>query len=397
MRSVADAQAHVVASVRPLAPRTVELVDAGGHVLAADVVATRDLPGFDNSAMDGFAVRAADTPGTLPVVAMIAAGRLDPPALAPGTAARIMTGAMLPAGADAIVMFEDARAAADHVTVPAAPTGDHVRRAGEDVAIGERAVAAGTRLGAGELAVLAAQGCVRVKVAPAPRVAVLATGDELVHVDRPPRPGQVVDSSAHMIAAQVAACGGAATYLGIARDDRDALARIVERAFGYDAIVTTGGVSAGDLDHVLAAIGDAGVDLEFWKVAMKPGKPFAFGRAADGGTPVFALPGNPVSSWVAFELFVRPALLAMQRATRLYRPRAPVELPAGYTKPAGRAHFLRASVARDGARLVATPHPKQGSAMLSSLVGVQALVEIPAAATTIEPGGVAEALLLEAV
>jgi molybdopterin molybdotransferase len=398
MRSVADVQAQVIAAMRGAPRERVALDAAAGRVLAAPVVASRSLPGYAASAMDGFAVRAADVPGRLRVVGTVAAGVLDPAAMAPGTAVRIMTGAMMPAGADTVVIFEDAREGGDgYVELPAARAGEHVRRPGEDVGEGATVIAPGGRIGAGEIALCAALGAAELEVAARPRVAIIATGDELVDLATVPRAGQVVDSSAHMLAVQIGEAGGAPSYLGIARDDRAALARQIAAALGHDAVVTTGGVSAGDLDHVLAALGDAGVALDLWKVAMKPGKPFAFGRARDGGTPVFALPGNPVSSWVAFELFVRPALLAMQGAARVHRPRAPVELPGGYEKPAGRAHYLRASIARDGARLVATPFAKQGSAMLGSLVRVDGLVEVPAETTAIAAGGVADALLLEAV
>jgi molybdopterin molybdotransferase len=396
MRSVSDAQAAVIAAVRRAPPQRVALAAAHGRILAAPVTAQRPLPGFTNSAMDGFAARSSDLPGTLPVFGAIAAGDLDPPPLAPGTAVRIMTGAVLPAGADTVVMFEDAKAQDASVELPASAAGENIRRVGEDVAVDTRIVAAGARLASGELAVLAALGCAEVDIARPPRVAIVATGNELVDIATAPRPGQLVDSSAHMLAAQIRDAGGAPSYLGIARDDRDSLARLIQTAVGHDAMVTTGGVSAGDHDHVLAALAAAGVELAFWKVAMKPGKPFAFGIAPASRTPVFALPGNPVSSWIAFELFVRPALLAMQGAARVHRPRAPVELPAGYTKPAGRAHYLRASLRRDGARLVATLHAKQGSAMLSSLVGVDAIVEVPADATAIAPGATCDALLLEA-
>jgi molybdopterin molybdotransferase len=398
VHSVADAQAQVIAAMAAMPADRVALGGARGRVLAEAVVAPRPLPGFTNSAMDGFAARAADLPGRLPVVGSIAAGDLEPAALAPGTVVRIMTGAVVPAGADAIVMFEDAKEDGDHVVLPAATAGDHVRRAGEDVATGAPALAAGTRLGSGEIALLAALGVDRIGVARAPSVAIIATGDELVPVGEDARSGQVYDSSAHMLAAQVADAGGHPTYLGIGKDDRDALARFFARGLPHDVLITTGGVSAGDHDHVRGALADAGVTLDFWKVAMKPGKPFAFGRAAPPATTrVFALPGNPASSWVAFELFVRPALLAMQGAARPHRPRAPVVLPEGYQKQAGRAHYLRSRVARNGERLVAVLRPRQGSAMLTSLVGVEAILEIPADATSIAPGAAVEALLLEAV
>ncbi len=394
MLSVADAAARTRALVHRLPAEEVDLDDAAGRVLAADVLASRALPGFDNSAMDGFAARAADLPASLPVVAHGAAGHLPAP-LPAGAAARIMTGAPMPPGADAVVMFEDADDGGATVTLPAARPGAHVRRAGEDIAPGERALAAGQRLGWGEIALAAGLGLGRLAVVRRPVVAIIATGDELVDVATPPGPGQVVDSSAHALAVQIAEAGGVPRYLGIARDRPEAVRALVERALACDVVVTTGGVSAGDHDHVRAVLAAAGVDLAFWKVAMKPGKPLAAGKAGD--VAVFALPGNPVSSLLAFELFVRPAIATMLGAREVDRPRAPVVLPDGFRKPPGRTHYLRARLHRDGERLIATPHARQGSHMLTSLVGVDALVELDAALGELAPGATAPALLLRAV
>ena len=393
MLSPSEAQARVVAHVVRMPAEEVALADAHGRVLASDVVAGRPLPGFDNSAMDGFAVRAADLPGTLRVVATVAAGQRRDEPLAAGTAVRIMTGAPLPPAADSVVILEDATIDGDRVTLPAARPRDHVRKTGEDVAAGAVALTAGARLGPGELGLLAALGVARPPVARRPRVAILATGDELVDVDIAPAPGQVVSSSAYALAAQIRDAGGEPIYLGIARDDRAETAAMIHRALDHDVVVTTGGVSAGDRDYVRDALGDAGIDLDFWKVAMKPGKPLAFGRAR--AALVFGLPGNPVSSMVSFELFVRPALLALQGAAATLRPRAPVVLPDGYRKPPGRAHYLRARLRRDGERLVAELHAKQGSGMMSSMIGFHALVEIDRDLGEIAPGGTAPALLLE--
>jgi molybdopterin molybdotransferase len=399
MRSVAEAQERIVGATPRLAPVDVALTDAHGRFLARDAIATRALPGFDQSAMDGFAVRVADLPATLPVVGMIAAGAAAPSPLAAGTAVRIMTGAPMPPGADAVVIFEDAPVEGDRVRLPAATAGDNVRATGDDVAPGDRVIEAGARIEAGEIGLLASLGFAEVAVGPAPRVAILATGDELVPLGVAPGPGQVVASSSHALAAQVRDAGGAPVVLGIARDDRAETAAMIARACAHDVVITTGGVSVGDRDHVRAALGDAGVELDFWKVAMKPGKPLAFGTFVRGATrvPVFGLPGNPVSSMVAFELFVRPVLLAMQGAASRFRPRAPVILERGYQKAAGRAHYLRARLHRNGAGVIAVPHAHQGSHALSSMIGLDALVEIGAAVTEIAPGGLAPALLLRTV
>ena len=304
----------------------------------------------------------------------------------------------MPPGADTVVMQEDAARDGDRVRLPASPLGDNVRVAGEDIAIGEIALAAGTRLTPWDIGLCAALGVTALPVARAPRVALIATGDELVDVTTAPRPGQLVDSSVHALAALVREAGGTADQLGIASDDLASLADRLAAASDHDVVITTGGVSVGDRDHVRAALAAAHIPLELYKVAMKPGKPFSFGmRGGDHPAPVFGLPGNPVSTVVAFELFLRPALLAMQRATVIERAQAIVQLAGGYRKQAGRAHYLRARVVRRGEQLIASPHPKQGSAMLSSLVGCNALVVIGAELTEVAPGAPAPAILMEPV
>jgi molybdopterin molybdotransferase len=406
MLPVSEAANRILGRIARLGTERVSLWDAYGRILTSEVVAARPLPPFDNSAMDGYAVRAAELPGTFEVVGEIAAGHPRTAEVPPQATVRIMTGAPLPPGVDTIVIQEDAVVLPDgRVTLPAAAVGDHVRRAGEDVAVGDRAIPPGTRLDAGPLAVLAALGHATIEVAWRPRVAILATGDELVDVAEQPGVGQIVDSSVHALFALVRGAGGEPNYLGIVRDDRARTAEALRDALDHDAVITTGGVSVGAHDHVRGALEDAGVALELWKVAMRPGKPVAFGVAGGGGpspgarerraTPVFGLPGNPVSTMVAFELFVRPALLVMQHATGVDRPRAPVVLPEGYRKPPGRAHFLRAQLERDGDRLIARLHAKQGSGMLSSMLDVDALVEIAAEASEVPAGGSATAILLE--
>jgi molybdopterin molybdotransferase len=390
--SVADAARAVIHRVPRLPGELVPLDRAAGRVLAADVRAPRALPGFDNSAMDGYAARSADLPGTLPVAGVIAAGQLDVPALPAGAALRIFTGSPMPAGADTVVIQEDAARDGDRVRLPASPAGDNVRVVGEDIAVGELALPAGTRLTGWDI------GLTELPVARAPRVALIATGDELVDVATPPRPGQLVDSSVHALAALIREAGGTAERLGIARDNLASLADRLAAARDHDVVVTTGGVSVGDRDHVREALAAAGISLELYKVAMKPGKPFSFGmRPGAPPAPVFGLPGNPVSTVVAFELFLRPALLAMQGARVVHRPEVTVRVAGGYRKDRGRAHYLRARVVRQGEQLIATPHPKQGSAMLSSLVGCNALVVIGAELTELAPGGEAPAILMEAV
>ncbi|HWN66362.1 MAG TPA: gephyrin-like molybdotransferase Glp [Haliangium sp.] len=397
MLTVSEAGTRVLEAVRLLAAELVPIDRAQGRVLAHAITSGRDLPPWDNSAMDGFAVRSADLPGVLPVAGTVAAGHAPGEVLAPGTALRIMTGAPLPAGADAVVIREDSEELpGDRVRLaaPAAP-GDNVRRRGEDVAVGQPALDAGIHLGAGEIGFLAALGNGMVRVARRPRVAILSTGDELVSVDVPPRPGQIINSNLYALAAQVREAGGVPVNAGIAPDRPDDLLPRIREALAADVLLTSGGVSAGDFDFVKDALAAAGVSVGFWKVAMKPGKPLAFGATAAGGL-VFGLPGNPVSSMVGFELFVRPALLAMQGARELHRPRAPVTITSSYGKQPGRAHFLRATLRRQGDSLLADLHPRQGSAMLSSMVGTHALVVVPAESGDVAAGARLEALLLGA-
>jgi molybdopterin molybdotransferase len=395
MLSVEQASKTVAERIEKLPIERIPLQDARSRILAENIVATTFLPPFDNSAMDGFAVRSAELPATLPVVAKVAAGQVLTDTIPERVAIRIMTGAPIPQGLDTVVIQEDAKVEGSQVTLPASPVGDNIRKAGEDISAGDIAVRAGERLNAAELGLLAAIGLAEVPVARAPRVALIATGDELVSAGQSLGPGQIVDSSAHTLAALIPGCGGIPTYVGIAKDDPITMAALIASAMDHDVVITTGGVSVGDRDHVRAALKSAGVELELWKVAMKPGKPFSFGM--NGRVPVFGLPGNPVSTFVAFELFVRPALLAMQGAAVTQRPRAPVHLIRGYRKQAGRTHFIRAKVVRNGEHLIAHPHSKQGSAIMSSLVGCNALVELPADATEILPNTIVPAILLDAV
>jgi molybdopterin molybdotransferase len=396
MHSVEEAAAAVASRIQRLEAERVPLREARGRIVAEPIAAGRSLPGFDNSAMDGYAVRSAELPATLPVFSTIAAGGEATEQIPELVAVRIFTGAPLPKELDAVVIQEDVTVLeTGNVTLPATAKGENVRFAGEDIAAGEVAVPAGIRLGAGELGLCAALGVADLPCVRAPRVAVIATGDELVDVGSSLGPGQIVDSSAHALAALIREVGGTPNYIGIAKDDPTTMAAMIASALDHDVVITTGGVSVGERDHVRAALASAGVQLELYKVAMKPGKPFSF--AMNGRVPVFGLPGNPVSTYVAFELFVRPALLALQGAAVTTRPRAPVVLAHGYRKQAGRAHFIRAKVVRNGEHLIAHPHPKQGSAMLSSLVGCNALVELAAELELIEPDAVMPAILFEAV
>jgi molybdopterin molybdotransferase len=327
----------------------------------------------------------------------VAAGDAPGSRLASGSTFKIMTGAPLPFGADAVVIREDVEDRGDvAVFATRPPPGDNVRRTGEDLSPGDRAVEAGTSLGAAEIGACAALGHTAVDVARRPRVAILSTGDELVDADAAPGPGRIVNSNAWALAAQVAQAGGQPVALGIARDDRTEIAERIRSGLSADVLLTSGGVSAGDFDLVRDVLAETGVKVEFWKVAIKPGKPLVFG-VGPSGTLVFGLPGNPVSSMVSFELFARPALRAMLGLREVHRPRAPVLLPSGWNKPPGRAHYLRGRVTRVNGSLQVALRPQQGSGMLSSMIGVNALVEIDAQTTRVAPGGTVTALLLEPV
>jgi molybdopterin molybdotransferase len=399
MLSVAEARRRILERARPLEAVPVPLDGALGHFLAAPVVAGRALPPFDNSAMDGFAVRAADLPGELPVAGAIAAGAAPDQELRPGTAMRIMTGGPLPAGADAVVMREEADDLGERVRFAhAAVAGQHVRRAGEDIAPGAAVLPAGTRIGPGEIAVLASLGEAEVRVGRRPRVSILATGDELCPLGQSPRAGQIISSNEHALAAQTIEAGGEVIRSQLVPDDRAATEAALIAALDCDILVTSGGVSVGDHDHVRAAMSAVGIAIDFWKVAMRPGKPVTFGLAG-GGALCFGLPGNPVSSLVSFVLFVRPALIALAGAgeRERERPRAEVVLADPIGKSPGRAHYLRAALTRRGDILEATPHAKQGSGMLSSLVAVDALVEVAAELGDLPAGARCPALLLRAV
>lgn len=305
-----EAIATVLARVEPLAAEPVALEAAAGRVLAADAVALVDLPPFDSSAMDGFALRSPDTPGRLPVVARIAAGR---PALRPlpaGKAMAIATGGVVPDGADAVVPLENATEADGEIDVGAVAAGTHVRRRGGDAAAGQTVIVAGTRLGPAQMGALAAAGVAEVRCALRPRVAVLATGTELRAPGEPLAPGEIYEANGTLLAAAAAAQGAHVERIEPVEDDERAHRAALEHALGADVVITSGGVSVGPHDLVRRVAGGLGVEEIFWRVAVKPGKPVSFG--VRGRTLLFGLPGNPVSTLVGFELFVRPALRALE-------------------------------------------------------------------------------------
>jgi molybdenum cofactor synthesis domain-containing protein len=379
-----DAQRRVLAGCLPLHPRAVPLDDALGCVTSVALSAEEAVPPFANTAMDGYAVRAADTAGapvTLRVAATLAAGA-DPSTVhvEPGTAVRIMTGAAIPAGADAIVMVEKTTTSGDAVTISeAASPGDHVRPAGEDIAPGDEVFPARTLLTAGHLGVLASLGYVKVPVYPRPRVGVLSTGDELVDGPVDLRPGQIRDANRHTLLALVRLAGCEPVDLGLARDDEAVITSVIESgAASCDALVTSGGVSVGDFDYVKAVLDRLG-RMQWMQVAIKPAKPLAFGTVGD--VPVFGLPGNPVSSMVSFELFARPGLrqlMGFPPDSVLRRPVRGVAAEALRRRPDGKTHFVRvvASVGEDG-RYRVVSSGGQASNLLRAMALANALAIVP--------------------
>ncbi len=386
MTPLEDAQEFVLGSCPPGVPVTVDRRDAAGLVLAEAVVANEVVPPFDNTAVDGYAVRAADVAGApveLIVIAEIAAGVAPDRPVGPGEAVRIMTGAPMPEGADAVVMVEDSERLGhddgrERVRLTAAvPVGAAVRRAGDDVRVGDELFPAGTQITPAVEAVLASVNARAVTVYPRLRVAVLSTGDEQVDDGSPLEPGQIRESNKTMLAGMLAETGCEVVDLGVIRDDEDELERVLrDAATTCDAIVSSGGVSMGDYDVVKAVLGRI-AEMTWLQIAIKPAKPFAFGRL--DGVPIFGLPGNPVSSLVSFELLARPALRRMMGHRELTRPHlvAITDEPLR-RRPDGKVHFLRVNGAyADDGRYHVRPVGAQGSHQLAATAGADAMAVVP--------------------
>jgi molybdopterin molybdotransferase len=404
MKTVDQHLADVLGAVNPLPPLPLPLVDAHGCTLGEDVMAKLPMPGFDNSAMDGYAVRLADvasatsaTPVTLPVVGDIAAGSNTGISIQPGFCARIMTGAPLPPGADAIVQLEWTDGGKQSVVITQAPRlGQHVRRAGEDLPAGALVLGAGTYLGAAQIGLLAAAGRASAMCRPRPRVVIVSTGTELVDVGEPLGPGQLPDSNSHMLAAACREAGAIAYRVGLVPDDPALLLETLEdHLIRADLLLTSGGVSVGAYDVVKDVLTRLGT-VAFDKVAMQPGMPQGFGTLGPEEIPIVTLPGNPVSAMVSFEVFVRPAIRRMLGSDVLLRPQVTAEASELLTSPEGRRSFLRGIVERHpNGRLTARSAGEQGSHQMAALAACNALLMVPEDQTRVEPGGAVLALLLE--
>ncbi len=395
MKRIQEALEVMMPAFVPLGAERLPLHEALGRFTAADVVTREDSPPFDNSAMDGYAVRASEVSAAKPMalVGESRAGGPTPSALAPATAMRIFTGARMPPGADAVVMQEEVRVDAGQVHFVRAPAvGDQVRARGSDAAEGSVLIAKHSLLGPGELGMLAAQGFAAVSVFRRPRVAILGTGDELRDVDEPTRPGSIINSNAYALAAQVREAGGEPVVLPNVGDELEATVRALEAGLGCDLVLTCGGVSVGAYDLVKQAFARVGIEADFWKVNIKPGKPLTFGRR--GRTPVVGLPGNPVSAMVTFEVLVRPGLRTLLGDPRPYRVRNVARLAVEHRHETGRVELARATVAVREGQLYATPLRLQGSGSLPSMVGVDALVVLDEARELFAPGDRLATLLL---
>ena len=398
LMSAEDALARILDGVPTLPVVETALLDALGLVLAEDIAADRDVPPFRNSAMDGYAVRGDDVasaPVELRVVGEVAAGGFPDRTVGAGEAMRIMTGAPMPEGADTVVRVEDTDNASDLVTIAAAtPKGMATRQAGEDLRRGETILTKGTVLRPAEVGLLASVGRARVRVRKRPRVAVFSTGDEIVDLDAPLGRGQIRDSNRYTLASAVRAAGAEPWVRGIVRDSPDALRAALREGIAGDAIVTSGGVSVGDHDHLKPVLAELGT-IDFWAIAIRPGRPLAFGELKDGDrrVPIFGLPGNTVSALLTFEIFVRPALLRMQGRENVARPRAKARLLEPVDKVGSLRVFAR-GVHDPDAGTVRLTGP-QGSGILRSMSLANCLIDLPVGPSRFEAGETVDVILTE--
>jgi len=383
MITVEEALDRILSHIQPLGFEKVSLLEAMGRVIAEDIYAHRDIPPLDNSGMDGYALRSEDLqkaspdhPIRLEVIEDLPAGFVAKKSVEKGKTIRIMTGAPIPTGADTVVPVEDTKQDERFVLIfTTLPRDENIRKAGEDVKKGERVISAGDLIRPSEVGMLASVRRSYVSVYQRPLVAILCTGEELVDVDGTTDEVKIVSSNSYTLAAQVIDCGALPIQLGIAGDRKEEIKGKLLQGLRADVLISSAGVSVGDYDFVKDALKDLGMEMVFWKVAMKPGKPLAFGRVQ--GKPVFGLPGNPVSSMVSFEQFVRPSLLKMMGHRQLFRPVIEALLKEDIQKKPGRRHFIRASVSFEKDHYAVTVTGAQGSGILRSMVRANGLIVMP--------------------
>ena len=398
---VNEAQKIILEKLQPLEPEKIPLLNAVGAVLQEDIYAKRDNPPADNSAMDGYALRFEDiasldqkNPPSLKVVEDIPAGQKPSKSIHTGEASRIMTGALVPDGADTVVMVEDTEKKNGSVLIlKPQKKGSHVRKQGEDFNKGALLLSKGNLVTSSNIPIIATAGCAKLSVNRRPVVAILSTGDELVDLDAKAEDHQIINSNTYLLASQVLESGAQPMVLGIVRDRKDDIKEKLKSADKADIIITSGGVSVGDYDFVKDAIQDLGSEIVFWKIAMKPGKPLTFSML--NKRPLFGLPGNPVSSFVSFEQFVRPTILKMSGHTDLFRKTIRATLTEDIKKKNdGRRHFLRSTLTYQNGNYVVTVLSGQGSNMLASLASANSLLIIPESETELKSGQQVEVQVL---
>lgn len=403
MISVEEALDKILARIQPLGSEKVSILEALGRVMAENIYANRDIPPLDNSGMDGYSVRSEDVqnasshhPVLLEVMEDLPAGFVSKKRVEKGKAIRIMTGAPIPRGADTVVPVEDTGKKGGFVSIfKAIPLGEYIRKAGEDVKKGERVVSAGDLIRPSDVGMLASVGRSFVSVYQRPLVAILCTGEELVDVDGILDEVKIVSSNSYTLAAQVKDCGALPLQLGIARDRKDEIEEKLRQGIRADVLISSAGVSVGDYDFVKDALQALGMEMIFWKVAMQPGRPLVFGTIQ--GKPVFGLPGNPVSSMVSFEQFVRPSLLKMMGHRQLFRPVIDAIVTEDIQKRPGRRHFTRAFVTFEKDQYFVIPTGPQGSGILKSMVKANSLIIIPEDCEIVRAGEKVKVQLLDIV
>lgn len=401
MISVEKALKKILTGAKLLGVEKINIMNAQRRVISDNIYANRNIPSVDNSAMDGYALRCADTKGAtkktpawLEIIEEIPAGKIPRKKIGACEVARIMTGAIIPQGADAVIRQEDTLKNGKKVAVlkPVAKKKD-IRLAGEDVRKGELVIRKSSILSPAQIGMLASLGHKYISVYKKPRVAIMTTGNELVDISINPPPGKVVNSNGYSLASLVIECGGIPLVLGISKDNKAALRKKFAAALKADVIISSGGVSVGDYDFVKDIMAEMGNSMSFWQVAMRPGKPLAFGDIK--GVPLFGLPGNPVSTMVSFEQFVRPYLLKIQGRKNIFRPFLKAISAQALKKDVGIKHFMRAIVKQENGKYIAKTTGDQGSGILKSMVTANALIVLNEKETKINKGGAVTVQLLD--